>query len=402
MSDTYDFYSDEFQSDPPATYRRMMAHCPVHRSDTWGWYSVFRNADIQTIINDHQTYSVRKGPGPMNTEGNPGILVATDPPQHMLEKRLVGRVFNLSLMESFEPELRQYVARLLDDVARSGRCDFIEDVAIPVPLWIICRLLDVDFERWGRQMRDWVYVLAGAVFSQDRDMSKEVLEASTGLLGFLEPLVDAALAKRDTGEAPGAGLLDRLAAAEVDGMRLDKDQLMGFGSFVVIAGSGTTTNSIGNFFAAMLDHPDQFALLRQRPELLPNAVDEVIRFYAPVPGLFRTNNKPVTLQGVEIPADSKICVMWGSGNRDPELFERPDELDITRDLDELKRRNLSFGGGIHRCMGAPLSRMEIRVVVEEWLKRIPEFHEYQPRVPYPYATLIGDDHLYLEWEAAER
>ncbi len=101
--------------------------------------------------------------------------------------------------------------------------------------------------------------------------------------------------------------------------------------------------------------------------------------------------------GVDVPADSKICVMWGSANRDSDLFERPNQFDITRDLDERKRKSLSFGGGIHRCMGAPLSRMEIRVVVEERLRRIPEFEEYQPRVPYPYATLIGDDHLYLAW-----
>ena len=402
MSETYDYYSDEFQSDPAATYQRMRERCPVHKSDTWGWYSLFRYADIQKVISDNETYSVRKGPGPIDTEGNPGILVATDPPQHMLEKRLVGRVFNLSLMESFEPGLRKYVAGLLYDLAPAGRCDLIVDVAEPVPLWIICQLLDVDFERWGRKMREWVYVLAGAVFSQDRDMGSEVLEAATGLRGFLEPIVDAALAKRASGEAPGRGLIDQLAAAEVEGMRLNKDQLMGFGNFVVIAGSGTTTNSIGNFFAAMVDHPDQFALLKQCPELLPNAVEEVIRFYAPVPGLFRTNNKPVTLGGVDIPVDSKICVMWGSGNRDPELFERPNEFDITRDLEELKRKNLSFGGGIHRCMGAPLSRMEIRVVVEEWLKRIPEFREYEPRVRYPHATLIGDDHLYLEWEVAGR
>lgn len=398
MTEDYDYYSETFQSDPPSTYQRMIEGCPVHHSEAWGWYSVFRYEDIRAIINDHQTYSVRKGPGPNDTEGNPGILVATDPPQHMVEKRLVGRVFNLSLMESFEPGLRQFVARLLDDLVPRGRCDLIEDVAIPVPLWIICRLLDVDFEQWGRRMRDWVYVLAGAVFSQNRDMSEEVLEASTGLRGFLEPLVDAALAKRDAGEAPGAGLIDQLAAVEVDGVRLDRQQLLGFGNFVVIAGSGTTTNSIGNFFVGMLEHPDQFALLRQKPELLPNAVEEVIRFYAPVPGLFRTNNKPVNLRGTDIPTDSKICVMWGSANRDPELFDHPNELDITRNLDDLKRKNLSFGGGIHRCMGAPLSRMEIRVVVEEWLARIPEFREYQPRVPYPHSTLIGDDHLYLEWE----
>jgi len=394
----YDYYSREFQGDPAATYERMMQQCPVHRSDQWGWYSLFRYEDIHAVITDNQTYSVRKGPGPADTENSPTVLVTTDPPQHMLEKRLVGRVFNLALMDSFEPGLRAFVNELLDEITPSGRCDLIEELAIPVPLWVICRMLDVDFDTWARKMRGWVYELAGGVFAQERTADKEkILQAGQDLHDFLAPLVDAALAKRESGEPPGPGLVDQLAAAEVDGQQLNREQLASFSRFVVIGGSGTTTNSIGNFFAGMLDHPDQFALLQQRPELLPNAVDEVIRYYAPVPGLFRTNNVPVSIRGVEIPQDSKICVMWGSANRNPELFEHPNQLDITRDLDELKRKSLSFGGGIHRCMGAPLSRMEIRVVVQEWLNRIPEFREYQPRIPYPYATLIGDDHLYLEW-----
>ena len=398
MSD-YDYYSKTFQSDPAATYQRMMKECPVHKSDKWGWYSVFPYADIHAVISDNKTYSVRKGPGPANTESSPTALVTTDPPQHMLEKKLIGRVFNLKLMESFEPDLRMFVNDLLDDIESRGRCDLIEDLAVPVPLWVICQLLDVDFDTWGRKMRAWVYELAGGVFAQERAADGgKILQAGRELQAFLAPLVDAALAKRDAGEAPGAGLVDQLAAVEVDGVRLDREQLASFARFVVIGGSGTTTNSIGNFFAAMLDHPDQFELLQRHPQLLPNAVDEVIRFYAPVPGLFRTNNEPVTLHGVDIPAESKICVMWGSANRDPELFDNPNRFDITRSLDDLKRKSLSFGGGIHRCMGAPLSRMEIRVVMQEWLQRIPQFREYRPRVPYPYATLIGDDHLYLEWE----
>jgi len=302
-------------------------------------------------------------------------------------------------MDAFEFDLRVYVRQRMQTLVAQGRCDLIEALAIPVPLWVICRMLDVDFEEWAGPMRAWVYELAGGVFAQERVADQaRIAQAGRDLHEFLTPLVDGAIAKRDAGLAPGPGLLEQLAAVEIDGERLSRDQLASFGRFVVIAGSGTTTNSIGNFFAAMLDHPEQFERLKRQPELLPNAVDEVIRFYAPVPGLFRTNNVPVTLGGVDIPQDAKICVMWGAGNRDPDLFERPNRFDISRNLDELKRKSLSFGGGIHRCMGAPLSRMEIRVVVEEWLRLIPNFHEYQPRVPYPYATLMGDDHLYLGWD----
>lgn len=396
----YDFYSQDFQADPAATYQRMLQGCPVHKSEQWGWYSLFRYEDIRTVISDNETYSVRKGPGPADTENSPTVLVTSDPPQHTLEKRLVGRVFNLAFMDSYEPGLRTFVNELLDDIAPQGRCDLIEDLAIPVPVWVICQMLDVDFATWGRKMRSWVYELAGAVFAQERAADRDkMLQAGQDLQDFLTPLVDAALAKRESDEPPGPSLVDQLAAVEIDGHQLNREQLMSFSRFVVIGGSGTTTNSIGNFFTGMLEHPDQFARLKQQPELLPNAIDEVIRFYAPVPGLFRTNNVPVSLHGVYIPQDSKVCVMWGSANRDPMLFENPNHFDIGRDLSELKRKSMSFGGGIHRCMGAPLSRMEIRVVVEEWLKRIPEFREYQQRVPYPYATLIGDDHLYLEWQA---
>jgi cytochrome P450 len=395
--DGYDFYSDEFQSDPATTYQRMIEKCPHHHSQEWGWYSVFRYADIDRIINDNVTYSARQGPGPANTEATPLVLVSADPPEHTVQKRAVARVFNLRSMEAMEPGLRTFVASLLDDLTEKGGCDLIEDVAIPVPLWIICQLLGLDFDSDAQKMREWVVVMAGGVFSQDRDMNEDVKQAAVEMAAFFEPLVDEKLAKLAAGEDPGDDVLSLLAKVEIDGWRLSKYQLMSFANFLVIAGSGTTTNTIGNFFVGVLDHPDQYALLRQKPELLEQAVDEILRFYAPVYGLFRTNNVSVDLDGLEVPEDSKICLMWGSANRDPEVWENANTLDITRDLSYLRKHSMSLGGGIHRCMGAPLARMEVRVVADEFLKRFPDFRETGQRVAYPYATLNGLDHLHLAW-----
>jgi len=398
MSEDFDFYSDEFQSDPGQTFARMIDKCPIHHSDQWGWYSVFRHSDIQQIVNDNETYSARWGPGPAYSPPEASILlVSADPPEHTDQKRAVARAFNLKTMQALEPGLREFVGELLNDLVGKGRCDLITDIGIPVPLWIICELLGVDFETHVARFRDWVEILAGNVFAQN-DPSVAQLAATKvrELQDFFAPKVDEKMARVAAGEDPGNDILSELAKVDIDGYRLPRHELMSFAQFLVIAGSGTTTNTIGNFFRLMLDFPDQYRLLREKPELIESAVEEVLRYDAPVHGLFRTNNVPVHLGDLDVPADAKICLMWGAANRDPEVFDNPQVFDISRNPEQLKQI-MSFGGGIHRCMGAPLARMEVRVVAEEFIRHFPDFREAGARVPYPFATLNGLDHLQLEW-----
>ena len=249
-------------------------------------------------------------------------------------------------------------------------------------------------------LRDWVEVLAGAVFSRSGDaLAAKRMERVKALMDYFRPHIEAKVEKERRGEDPGDDLIGLLAKGRVDGERISMAEMQGFAQFLLVAGSGTTTNLIGNFVKLMLAYPEQQAKLRANPGLLDQAIEEVLRFDAPVHGLFRTNNVPIELGPHQVPQDSKICLMWGSANRDPELFRDPDTFDITRDLQGL-RQNLTFGQGMHKCLGAPLARLECKVFAEEFLRRIPAFEADGPAVPFPYATLNGLDHLPIRFPAS--
>lgn len=394
MTTEFDFYGENFQRNPGATFARMIRECPIHHSAEHGWYSVFRYEDIARILKDNQNFSARFGPGPAYAQpGSGAVLVSADPPLHGKQKRAIVSAFNATTIAAMEGPIRGFVTTLIDGIIHKGRCDVITDIAIPVPMWVICRMLDLPYERDKAMLREWVEVLAGAVFSKGNDaLAAERMVKVKALMEYFRPHIENKVAMEKRGEDPGDDLIGLLAKGRVDGERISMMEMLGFAQFLLVAGSGTTTNLIGNFIKLMLAYPEQYQKLRTNPGLLDQAIEEVLRYDAPVHGLFRTNNEEIQLGPYVVPRDSKICLMWGSANRDPGLFENPETFDITRDLVDL-RQNLSFGQGMHKCLGAPLARLECKVFAEEFLRRIPEFEADGPQVPFPYATLNGLDHL---------
>lgn len=398
MKHDFDFYSEDFQANPGPTFSRMLEKCPFHHSEKWGWYSVFRYADVKNIVEDTETYSAKFGPGVDYAPADrPAVLVSADPPVHTIQRRAIVQGFNSRTIRAMEPGLRAFVNELIDDFIDKGRCDLIQDVAVPVPLWIICNFLGVPYAENGERFRSWVEVMAASVFSQDKpEVQLKGRDAAMEIAAFFTPIIQEKMEQVAAGEDPGDNLLGMMAKADIDGTQLTLEEMLGFAQFLLVAGSGTTTNLIGNFFKLMLDHPEQRAKLEAQPELMEQAIEEVLRFDAPVHGLFRTNNEPVQLGDLDVPKDSKICLMWGAANRDPAVFEDPNSFDIGRDLYTL-RKNMTFGWGVHKCIGAPLARLECRVVVEEISRRIPKYQDGGRRVAYPYATLNGLDHFDLVW-----
>lgn len=401
MSDDFDFYSDDFQHNPGATFERMQARCPFHKSDKLGWYSVFRFSDIQNIVRDNDTFSVKYGPGPNYAEPGAGaVLVSADPPLHGKQKQAILTAFTPDLINGMEYGIRQFVSERFDELIPQGGCDIVQDIAVPIPMWVICSMLDLDYHTNAKQLRDWVEVLAGSVFiDPGNDKLNDVrLQSMQALHSFFVPHIQAKVDKDIAGEDAGNDLIGLLAKGRVDGERISMAEMLSFAQFLLVAGSATTTNLIGNFVKLMLQYPDQFELLKTNPELMDNAIEEVLRFEAPVHGLFRTNNEDIRLGDLEVPKDSKICLMWGSANRDPEIFEDPHTFNIQRDLRTL-RRNMTFGQGLHKCLGAPLARLECKVFAEEFMRRVPEFSLAGEIVPFPYATLNGPDHLPIRFQA---
>ena len=298
MAEDFDFYSDEFQLNPSVTFKRMRSECPFHKSESSGWLSVFRYEDIQNIVRDNKTYSVKYGPGPLHTEpGTGAVLVSADPPLHGKQKQAITTAFNPDTIAAMEVGIRDFVTSLLDELIPKGECDLIQDIAVQIPMWVICNMLDLDYDQHNKQLREWVEVLAGSVFTKPEDQAQlqARMTKAKALVDFFVPHIQAKVDLDVAGEDAGDDLIGLLAKGRVDGDRISMPEMLSFAQFLLVAGSATTTNLIGNFVDLMIRHPDQFELLKDDPDLMDQAIEEVLRYEAPVHGLFRTNNVEVTL-----------------------------------------------------------------------------------------------------------
>jgi cytochrome P450 len=283
-------------------------------------------------------------------------MLASDPPQHTRLRKLVTKAFTTGAVAALRPFIAQVTDALLDRWPVEGQADAVADLAVPLPVIVICELLGVP-EADRPDVRSWSAELFAAGQPERIDAaSHAVAEYMTGLIA----------AKR---LRPGDALLDQLIAVRDGGDRLSEDELVSLAVLLLVAGHETTTNFIGNALLALLQHPADLEQLRSNPDKLPDALDELLRYDSPVStATFRYTTEAVTLGGTEIPAGVPVLVAIGAANRDPERFPSPDQLDLERDA----AGHLSFGHGIHRCVGAPLARVEAELALRAILTRFPD------------------------------
>jgi cytochrome P450 len=394
----FSLLSAAFQLDPASTFAALRDRCPVHHTDEPApHFTLSREADVSRALRDDATWSSKFGPGLAYGEPGAGVLVANDPPDHTDERLAISRAFKPSVVDAMEPDLHALVGRVVDGFVGRGRGDLVRDLAMPVPLTVMCWLLgtpEADIERF----RGWVLPMAEAVaYVGGRAATPEVIDAYRQYGQYFGPhIAQRAEMVADGADVP-ADLLTRLLTVERNGKRLTLQQITAFCQFLLVAGSATTTLLIANVVHRLMQLPEQLALVQSDRSLVPNAIEESLRFDAPVHGLFRTNTCPVTIHDVEIPTDSKVLMMFGSVNRDPEQWDEPDRFDVTRDLTALKR-HAAFGVGIHYCLGAPLSRLEGAIALAAVLDRMPAIRPDGEPVPVKAAVLNGYESLPVRWD----
>ncbi len=290
-------------------------------------------------------------------------MLVVDPPDHTRLRRLVSAAFSVRRIEGLRPRVEKIVADLLDDIAAHAPDDVVDLVAsyaFPLPFTVICELLGVPDAERGPLGRALTQLLEPTATSEEHERARQASETAVGLLSALVE------GKQD---APDDALVSALIGVRDGDERLDQDELMSTIFQLIVAGHDTTASLIGNSVVALLLHPEQLERLRSDGSRISTAVEELLRYDAPVPhATFRYALEPIDIGGVTIPAGAQVIINLASANRDAEQCAYAETLDIDRD----DIRHLAFGHGIHFCLGAPLARMEAQVALNALIHRFPE------------------------------
>lgn len=269
-------------------------------------------------------------------------------------------------MADLEPRIREITEKLIDQVIDLDEFDFVRDFSIPLPVSVIAEMLGVpeedhaDFKTWS----DIIVEISERLLTGATELLPEQIAANRRMKEYFRRLV------AERRENPENDLISRLALAEVEGQRLSEFEASNFCTLLMAAGNETTTNLLSNAIRTFAEYPDQWEMLRSNPTLIPKAVEEVFRFRPSVQLEYRLVKQDVEIGGVRIPAGERVAVFMGAANRDPEKFEHPNVFDITR----TPSPHMSFGHGIHYCLGAPLARMEVAIALQALTARIGKLH----------------------------
>lgn len=370
--DPLDPFTPEATIDPHPVFRRLREEAPVHYVPSLDVWTVARHVDVVEVLRDAKTFSSQLGVGelmsgrlvpgqaPMPSMSNTETLdslrlvIAADPPDHTRLRRLVSMPFSAREIAPLESRLRALAEGLVDDLVRADEPDLVQHVGWPLPVIVIAELLGIptdrrdDFKRWST---DVVGGLSGdASFADNAQSLMEMFEFFVGAIAErqLEPGTDAI-----------STLVSKANVLEGED-RLEIPELVVFCILLLVAGNETTTSLVANAFQAFFEQPAEWERIVADPTLVASAVEEALRYDAPVKGILRMPREPAVIAGVEIPAMARVMPLFSSANRDDRRFEDPDTFRVDRNPED----HIAFGYGIHHCLGAPLARLEARVLFE--------------------------------------
>ena len=361
----YNPYAFSLHDDPFAVYGRLRDEAPAYWNDELRFWALSRYDDVQQAFRDPATYTSTEGIALESRGPNQTLqtLIVLDPPEHTAMRKLVNRIFTPRRVAELEAETRRIVTGYLDRILERGdRCDLVADLTGPFPMDVISAVLGMpEADRPElRHHADQILI---------REDGQMALPAAA-LEGFFELVryFSDDLPQRRRGE--GHGLATDLAQAQVEGRPLTDDELLGFSILFIIAGHETTTKLVANAVEVLSRHPEQRAMLAADPGRIPDAVEEVLRFWSSTQYMHRTATVDHELHGQTIHAGDSVLLLIGAANRDERVFgSTADQFDIDRRPD----RHIAFGYGAHYCLGAGLARMEARVALEELQRRLPGY-----------------------------
>ena len=398
----FDVLGGSARQNPYGTYATLLAEAPVHRSSALDMWFVSRYETAKHVLHDPR---FGRGSGSMLGQmGDPAAgersgamreqarnMLFADPPDHTRLRGLVSRAFTPRRIEGLRPRISELLTPLLDDVADAGEVDILEAVAFRFPVAVIGELVGVP-EADRDQFRSLVRV-STAMIEASPDL--ESLDAAEKAMGTMSSYFAGLVADRTA--SPRDDLISAMVQVDDDGDRLSTEEIISTAILLFAAGFETTTNLIGNGLLCLLQNPAQLAELRSTPDLAPTAVEEMLRFESPVQLDARRALVDADIDDTPVPAGTSVVTLLGAANRDPDVFDKPDEFDIERS----PNHPLSFGWGIHHCLGANLARIEGQIVFRGLLDRFPSIEATgEPPAWRPSVTLRGLEELRIAVRSA--
>jgi cytochrome P450 len=351
-------YSRSHLGNPHPVYAALREDHPVHLNDRPRFWAISRLEDVEGALREWPVFSSASG---ITLDGFSGIkpmIILMDPPRQAELRRVLQKAFTAKRIAAQESLIRHTARSLLDAIPGEDEVDLVSAFTAPFPIMVIAEMLGVDpsdrelFKQWSNGI---MATAAGEYESLARNY-EHIFDYFRGVIA----------ARR---ASPRDDLVTALVQAEVDGHKLSDDDILGFCALLLIAGNETTTNLLGNAAIVLAAHPEARAEIVADMSLLPNAIEEVLRFEGPAQTLTRTTTVDAHVKGHTIGAGEKVMLLLAAANRDPRVFEDADRFDIHR----VTRKHIAFGSGIHFCMGANLARLEARVAFEELLGRFPKY-----------------------------
>jgi len=383
---TYDPYDYEIDANPHPVWARLRAEAPVYYNERLGFYALSRFDDVLRAHLDPGTFSssrttVLELMSPEPDEFMQQLMIFMDPPQHTRYRKLVSRAFTPRHISALEPRVRAIAAGFLDEFVGAAGFDYVADFGARLPVMVISALLGAP-EEDEAQLRQWtdesLHIDPGSEM-----MGAHAEELRRAVHGYWQAHIDDRRRRlRDDimSELIGAELED----ADGSTRHLTDDELHAFIGLLSGAGNETVARFLGWVVTGLDEFPDQRALLAAEPSLIPNAVEEILRWESPSPIQGRWTLNDVEMHSTVIPAGSKVALLTGAANRDERTFQEPDVIDVRRSIN----RHVAFGYGIHFCLGAALARLEGRIALEETLKRFPRWQVDRDRCEMVHTSTV--------------